>query len=290
MLGRLTVGLFFLLLVWGNLVAGMKAGLACPDWPLCHGKVLPPFRIDIYMEFLHRAIAALAGISLLGLCTRRFRDYRGGARIVPVLALAILAGEILLGGAVVLLQIPAQLTTVHFMIGLLVFLLAVYMASFDGVRATPSFSLSGRAALFFGVGGLVFLLAALGAYVRHADAGLACAEWPACLGGGLFPKVLTGHALIHFSHRMLAALVFLTIVALYAAASLDGRFAESKGLAGALLLLALAQVAIGGLVVLSRLNFLATGLHLSVALGMLTVLFHLWAREVKQGEVFLSNR
>jgi heme A synthase len=44
MLGRVTVGLLFLLLVWGNLVAGLKAGLACPDWPLCHGKVLPPWR------------------------------------------------------------------------------------------------------------------------------------------------------------------------------------------------------------------------------------------------------
>jgi len=54
MLGRITVALFFLLLVWGNLVAGMKAGLACPDWPLCHGRVLPPFRLDVWMEFTHR--------------------------------------------------------------------------------------------------------------------------------------------------------------------------------------------------------------------------------------------
>ncbi len=289
MLGRVTVGLFFLLLVWGNLVAGLKAGLACPDWPLCHGKILPPFRIDIYMEFLHRVIAALAGISLLGLCIRRFRDYRGGARSVPVLALALLSGEILLGGAVVLLQIPAQLTTVHFMVGLLVFLLAVYMASFDGVRTAPSFSLSGRAVLFFGVGGLVFLLATLGAYVRHADAGLACTDWPTCFGG-LFPKVLPGRILIHFSHRVLAALVVLTIVALYAATSLDRRLKESRGLARVLVLLALVQVAIGGLVVIFRLYFLATGLHLAVALGMLTVLFHLWAREVKRGEVLPSNR
>jgi heme A synthase len=59
---------------------------------------------------------------------------------------------------------------------------------------------------------------------------------------------------------------------------------ENRGLARALLLLALAQVVIGGAVVLSRLNFLATGLHLAVALGMLTVLFHLWAREIRRGE------
>lgn len=283
MLGRITVGLFFLLLVWGNLVAGLKAGLACPDWPLCHGKVLPPFRFDIYMEFLHRVIAAVAGGFLVVLSLRRYRDYRGAARAIPVLAIGLLAGEIALGGAVVLLHIPVQLTTVHFMAGLVVFLLAVYMASFDGILDPPVFSLSGRSALFLGVGALVFLLAALGAYVRHAEAGLACSDWPTCLGG-IVPTVLDGRVLIHFSHRVLAALVFLTVVALYAAVGLDRRLQESRGLARALLLLAIGQVVIGGAVVLSQLYFLAAGLHLAVALAMLLILFRLWAREVRRGE------
>ncbi|MBI5576235.1 MAG: heme A synthase [Deltaproteobacteria bacterium] len=289
MRGRMTVGLLFLLLVWGNLVAGLKAGLACPDWPLCHGKVLPPLRLDIYMEFLHRVIAAVAGISLIALCVRRFRDYRGSAKAVPILAAGFLAVEVVLGGAVVLFGIPVQLTTVHFMLGLAVFLLAVYMASFDGVRYPPAFSLSGRSALFFGIGILVFLLAGLGAYVRHADAGLACAEWPLC-ADGLFPKVLTGHVLIHFSHRVLAALVFLTVIALYAAVVLDRRLDESRGLARALLLLAAGQVAVGGLVVLTKLYYLSTALHMAIALGMLVVLFHMWAREVKREELLPWNR
>jgi heme A synthase len=288
MLGRVTVGLFFLLLVWGNVVAGLKAGLACPDWPLCHGKVLPPFRLDIYMEFLHRIIAAVAAGFLVALSLRRYKDYRGAARSVPLLAMGLLAGEIALGGAVVLLRLPVQLTTVHFMAGLVIFLLAVYMASFDGIWEPPAFSLSGRSALFLGVGALVFLLAALGAYVRHADAGLACTDWPTCFGG-ILPKVLNGPILIHFSHRVLAALVFFTIVALYAAVALDVRLKESKGLARALLLLAFGQIVIGGAVVLSKLYFLAAALHLAVALGMLTVLFHLWAREVKRGEALPSN-
>lgn len=283
MLGRITVALFFLLLVWGNLVAGLKAGLACPDWPLCHGKVLPPFRFDIYMEFLHRVIAAVAGGFLVVLSLRRYRDYRGAARAIPVLAIGLLAGEIALGGAVVLLHIPVQLTTVHFMAGLVVFLLAVYMASFDGILDPPVFSLSGRSALFLGVGALVFLLAALGAYVRHAEAGLACSDWPTCLGG-IVPTVLDGPVLIHFSHRVLAALVFLTVVALYAAVGLDRRLQESRGLARGLLLLAIGQVVIGGAVVLSQLYFLAAGLHLAVALAMLLILFRLWAREVRRGE------
>jgi heme A synthase len=279
MLGKATVGLFVLLLLWGNLVAGLKAGLACPDWPLCHGKILPPFRIDIFMEFLHRVIAAVAAFSLAVLSWKRFRDYRGGAKAVPVLAMGLLLGEIVLGGAVVLLKLPVQLTTVHFMTGLAVFLLAVYMASFDGLRNPPAFTARGPAALFFGMGALVFLLASLGGYVRHADAGLACAGWPGC-DGGFLPLSLDGHVLAHFSHRILAALVFLTIAALYAAAFLDARLARSRGPAGVLLLLALAEVGIGGLVVLTRLSYLAAALHLAVALGMLAVLFRMWARAV----------
>src|SRR3990172_4710073 len=134
MLGNIAVSLLFLLLVWGNIVAGLKVGLACPDWPLCHGKVLPPFRWDIYIEFGHRVIAAVASIFLVALAARRYRRYGGAARTVPVLAIVLLLAEIGMGGAVVLLETPVRLTTVHFMTGLLVFLLPWFMMTFDGER------------------------------------------------------------------------------------------------------------------------------------------------------------
>ncbi len=282
MLGRITVGLFFILLVWGNLVAGLKAGLACPDWPLCHGKILPPFRWDIYMEFLHRVIAAVAGVALLALSYRRYRDYRGGAKAVPVLAVSLLAIEVVMGGAVVLLELPVQLTTIHFTTGLVVFLLAYYMNAFDGVATPASFSIKGYPGLFFGMGILVFLLAAMGAYVRHAGAGLSLPDWPTSLGG-LVPGFLADGVLIQFSHRVLAAFVALTIVALWAATSLDDHLRKHRRMAGALVLMILAQVAVGGVVVLSRLNFLTTALHLAVALGMLMVLARMWIRELSPG-------
>ena len=282
MLGRVTVGLLFFLLVWGNLVAGLKAGLGCPDWPLCYGKVLPPFRLDIYMEFLHRVIAAAAGVALLALSYRRFRAYRGGAKAVPVLAAGLLAAEIAMGGAVVLLELPVQLTTVHFVTGLFLFLLAYYMMSFDGVVLPPSFSLKGYPGLFFGMGVLVFLLAAMGAYVRHAGAGLALYDWPTSLGG-LIPGALTDGVLLQFSHRVLAALVALTIVALWAATALDDHLRRHRRMAGGLVLLILAQIAIGGAVVLTQLNFLSTALHLAVALGMLMMLARMWVREISPG-------
>jgi heme A synthase len=283
MLGRITVALFFLLLIWGNLVAGLKAGLACPDWPLCHGTVLPPFRLDIWMEYTHRLIAALATVFLLLLSWKRFSSYQGLAKAVPLAAVALIGTEILLGGAVVLLELPVQLTTVHFMTGLTVMLLAFYMASFDGDETPARFSLQGRAGLFFGMGLVVFSQSALGAYVRHANAGQACTDFPTCRGSW-FPSNMSGTLMAHFSHRLAAVLIFVTIGMLCVAAFLDPGFFRYRKMLLGLLCLCLGQIAVGALVVLSGLYYLATGLHLLVALSLLVFFFHLWSSELRQQE------
>ncbi len=287
MLGRVTVGLLFLLLVWGNLVAGLKAGLACPDWPLCHGKVLPPFRWDIYMEFGHRVIAAVASIFLVALAARRYKRYGGAARAVPVLALLLLLAEIGMGGAVVLLETPVQLTTVHFMTGVLVFLLAFYMMRFDGERERPTFAFRGPAALFLSVIALVYSQSALGAYVRHLDAGLACPDFPTCLGEWI-PPLLSGPVLAHFSHRTLGYLVLLTAMMLYLFVRRDPRQRGNRSLALTFLVLAAAQIGVGALVVLSGLYYLATALHLAVALGLLSILGSLWVNAARAERTKLS--
>jgi heme A synthase len=47
-------------------------------------------------------------------------------------------------------------------------------------------------------------------------------------------------------------------------------------------------VGVGALVVLSGLSYLATALHLAVALGMLSILAHLWVRAVRAEGASLS--
>ncbi|HTP64973.1 MAG TPA: COX15/CtaA family protein [Geobacteraceae bacterium] len=279
MLGRITLALFFLLLVWGNLVAGLEAGLGCPDWPLCRGVVIPPLKFDVWMEFTHRLIAAVATVFLLLLCRRRLKGYGGMARVVPLAALGLVAVVITLGGITVIMELPAQITTVHFMTALALFLLVGYMAFFDGVNEQPRFSLKGYAGLFLGLAVLIYFQASLGAYVRHSDAGSACPDFPTCLGSWL--PHLSGGVLVHYSHRLLAYLIIGTMAAIVAAVFIDAGLKRHRQKTFALLGLAVIQTGVGAGVVLSGLNFAATAFHLAVALIMLLVTGLIWAGEVK---------
>ncbi len=277
MLGRITLGLFFLLLIWGNLVAGLEAGLGCPDWPLCKGEVIPPFRFDVWMEFTHRVIAAAATIFLLLLSRQRLRTYVGMARMIPVATCCLIAVVILLGGITVIMELPAQITTIHFMTGLAVFLLVAYMAIFDGEERFPHFRAKGYAGLFLGLVLLVFFQASLGAYVRHSGAGLACPDFPTCLGSWL--PHLGGTILVHYSHRVLAYLIAATVAVIAAAVFIDANLGRQRRLALLLLFLTLVQIGAGAGVVQSGLNFAATAFHLAIALLMLLIAGRMWTNE-----------
>ncbi|HEX9023980.1 MAG TPA: COX15/CtaA family protein [Geobacteraceae bacterium] len=277
MLGRITLALFFLLLIWGNLVAGLEAGLGCPDWPLCKGQVIPPLKFDVWMEFTHRVIAAAATIFLVLLSRQRLKTYQGIARMVPIATCALVGVVILLGGITVIMELPAQITTIHFMTGLAVFLLVAYMAVYDGKERLPRFSAKGHAGLFLGMGMLIFFQASLGAYVRHSGAGLACPDFPTCLGSWL--PHLSGSVLVQYSHRVLAYLIIGTIAVIAAAVFIDANLRRQRRLVLLLLGLALVQTGAGAGVVQSGLNFAATAFHLAIALVMLLVIGRMWVNE-----------
>ena len=48
-----------LLITVGGIVRTTGSGLGCPDWPLCYGKVLPPFEYHAIIEYIHRFVASI---------------------------------------------------------------------------------------------------------------------------------------------------------------------------------------------------------------------------------------
>jgi heme a synthase len=58
-----------LLMAIGSATRVMNAGLACPDWPLCYGELIPAQQMNfqVFLEWFHRLDASLLGLAAIAL-------------------------------------------------------------------------------------------------------------------------------------------------------------------------------------------------------------------------------
>ncbi len=136
--------------------------------------------------------------------------------------------------------------------------------------ATPT-SLSRFRSLAVVTACTTLVLTTVGALVRATGSGLGCLdEWPKCQGGWVAP--LEYHALIEYSHRALAGLVVVLLVALVIAARRgvrDEPFFFKLSSAG--LAIVFAQALLGRQVVTSGLHAALVTAHLITALALVAV-------------------
>ncbi len=128
------------LVVIGGATRVMEAGLACPDWPLCYGALLPgrQMNLQVFLEWFHRLDAFVVGVALLVLAAVaavRRRRLPHGVAALALLALGLVAVQGLLGALTVTQLLAAPVVTAHFGTALLlVALLSALYQRLEGAR------------------------------------------------------------------------------------------------------------------------------------------------------------
>ncbi len=120
------------LMALGSATRVMNAGLACPDWPLCYGVLVPQqqMNLQVFLEWFHRLTASSMGlfaIVLMALCGWYRRDLPKWAPWTAALALFLVIFQGLLGGLTVTELLRFDIVTAHLGTALLFFVTLLAM-------------------------------------------------------------------------------------------------------------------------------------------------------------------
>ena len=119
----------------GSATRVMNAGLACPDWPLCYGTILPAeqMNLQVFLEWFHRLVASTVGFATLVLFGASWYFRKSLPKWTPWAAtgsLSLVLFQGILGGLTVTQLLRFDIVTAHLGTGLLFFssLLAIAVA------------------------------------------------------------------------------------------------------------------------------------------------------------------
>ena len=265
-LAALTLATSLVLVAIGVVVRATESGLGCPDWPLCHGQLIPSIGDPkAWIEWIHRTVAVVIGFEILGLAVLAVIDHRDRRSILwPTVATVVLVGfQAWLGRETVRLgnsgvSVTAHLAAAMTLVGLLVYVAvrASYPARLGGRGASQRFTLLAA----FGAAA-TFVLLIFGSNVTATGSALVFPDWPS-MGGALLPS-LTDATTAHVLHRWVAAIVGLivVVVAVVAWRTQRGHPTLVRLAVGAAMLYVV-QIVIGGAQVLTRLAEWTQTLHL----------------------------
>ena len=198
----------------GSATRVMNAGLACPDWPLCYGQIVPTkqMNLQVFLEWFHRLDAALIGIgalALTGLSWWHRRYLPSWLPFASTFALGLIVFQGVLGGLTVTELLRFDIVTAHLGTALLFFTTLIVI----GTALTP-YQGTGTALklpwLSLSAAVLVYLQSLLGALVGSRWALHQCLAGQQQCGvmyshiGGVLPPTLATMTLVFLSWRTAA--------------------------------------------------------------------------------------
>ncbi len=196
--------LALVVVVFGAFVRLSNAGLSCPDWPTCYGKIGWPTEVreiaaanaafpdrpvensKTWREQGHRMLAGtlILATFTLGIWAWRRRNVSGQPLRTPLLVAALIVFQALLGMWTVTWKLKPIVVLAHLLAGMTTFWLLAYCAlcASEIARIEPIAGRKLRRMALFGVMLLVAQIA-LGGWTSSNYAALACGtDFPLCQG------------------------------------------------------------------------------------------------------------
>ncbi len=197
--------LALVVIIIGAWVRLTDAGLGCPDWPGCYGRITVPKAPDdvakamsafphapvdsgkAWREMLHRYLASALGLLIIALAVISWRNRHdiSQQRVMPLLVLGMVLFQGALGMWTVTMLLRPAIVTMHLLMGLTTLALLAWMTlrhyctGATYVRKPTEINLRPWAA----AGLLVLAIQiALGGWTSTNYAALACPDFPTCQG------------------------------------------------------------------------------------------------------------
>lgn len=112
----------YLLIVVGGYVSQSGSGLACPDWPTCHGRLVPPLEGPALIEYSHRLLASVTGLLIFATGFLVWKRHRSGGLVKLAYAIPLLlVVQIFIGAFTVQSKINPLISTAHLALAVAIF-------------------------------------------------------------------------------------------------------------------------------------------------------------------------
>ena len=198
----------------GGVVRVTGSGLGCPDWPLCHGQIIPPLEVSAWIEYMHRLSATLSGLFTITTLLVAIKKFGFSHLITKMMILItiLLFVQGLLGAYTVLTELSPYIATIHTAIGIIYVSLLTVIFSLTSTFNFPMLNYKEKRVKEFKTANLIlsvgtFLLLISGTIVtRTVGASLACKSFPLC--GTPITEMIDLHW-IHMLHRVLGLLIMI---------------------------------------------------------------------------------